>query len=227
MRYRTLGRTQLILESSSLTTFLCIHLFISLVWQRQNKRQFNQFKQECGITTRGWGSVANGVLTLLGDDDIESKKKYDITDSYVSIELVSLTLNDNGDSGSFLVLYQDVSNAYYFGIDRMAEGDKVNVYSKIADRITVGQSYDPDVHKYFRIRSIGDLFYFEYSTDGKTWASAISPIEDTSMDRGEVFISLSSWYYEDPSLTMVLDNFNIPVTPEVGESYPLPSFSVV
>ena len=34
------------------------------------------------------GGVADGVLTLLGDDDIESKKKYDITDSYVSIQLV-------------------------------------------------------------------------------------------------------------------------------------------
>lgn len=192
------------------------------------KDRFNQLNTDVwDYDFADGGSVANGVLTLLGDDTVESKKKYDITDSYVSIELVSLTLNDNEDYGTFLTIYQYATDAYYFGIDRIDGANKINVYSGATSSATIGATYNPSVHKYFRIRSIGNLFYFEYSTDGKTWVSAIDPIEDTRMDRGEVFVSFSSWYYDSPLLSMVLDNLNIPVTPEIGESYPLPSFSVV
>lgn len=91
----------------------------------------------------------------------------------------------------------------------------------------VGATYDPDVHKFFKMKCVGDTLYFQYSTDGFSWNNIVNPIEDVDINTDQVRVDIRNFEENDNEEIMTVDNLNIPVTPEVGESYPLPSFSVV
>jgi len=191
----------------------------------------NQLKDKFNhIDTSLWyasGVVADGVLTLTDNGEIDSKNpSYTVANSSVSVQLVSATLNVDKDYAYPLCMYQNLSNALSFAIDRISGVDKITVYSKKTATMEIGQTYDPDVHKYFKIRVVGDIFNFECSTDGKTWFSVVDPIEDTSMDKNNVTLIIGVWSYTETPVEMVVDNLNIPATPIEGTKYALPAFKI-
>jgi len=60
-----------------------------------------------------------------------------------------------------------------------------------------------------------------FSGNDKLLSKAFYSITD------QVRVDIRNFEENDNEEIMTVDNLNIPVTPEVGESYPLPSFSVV
>ena len=179
-------------------------------------------------------SIVNGqaVFTASGGEGnyLSSYQSYALTDSYVQVELVGIDIKESsGMIATILNVTQIAGDGYHYGIQvREIDGVwslAIHFYNAIGTGYYSLDPYNAETDKYFKIKHTSPYIYFQKSADGKTWTNIISPFDDTDLDVDDVKVILAVSGLN--SETMTLDNFNIPVTPEVGESYPLPSFSMV
>jgi hypothetical protein len=143
---------------------------------------------------------------------IYSKNIYDLTSSKISVELVA---GGTGNSYVDLTLCLDQSpftQRGFISIGVDAGLNQLQAYQKIAgsDTTLAYVTYDPQVHKWIRLRESGGTTYWEYSTTGiegnwTTLASATSP-----MDVSAVYIVLDDYEYNALSTPAkhIFDNLN-------------------
>jgi hypothetical protein len=172
-----------------------------------------------GPTQWGFGvgdevNIANGQLCLYAVDSstyaaIQTVDFYDLTGSAVYIELVASGDQSGNLDVNPLWFWDDLGN----GLGWDLTGGQLNA---VLGTTLVGPTltYDPAVHKWFRIRESEEVLYFDWSTDGEVWTTDYS-IADT--DAGADLAALQLAFYSGfqsgdgtagPPTTTILDNVN-------------------
>jgi len=154
--------------------------------------------------------------TGVGYYGFESKTTYDLTGKHAFVELGNVQNPASGWSATPIQLTPSSGNNIYW----MLVNGSLQCWTSVSSTYTQRGSsitYDPDVHKFVRIRESGGTTYFDWSTDGRNWTnhtSTSNPFAVTTL-RVVIMIGTDSTVGSTPSFT--IDNFNIipPATPTV------------
>lgn len=140
---------------------------------------------------------------------IDSLTEYNLTDGYVSVEIVDVA-NQTQTSLEFypLYLFPDANNSIFF----LVSWGNIRAYKKISGTNTAlgsAQTFNSTTHKYVRIRESGGTTYREYSSNGTSWStlhSVANPIAVTKL-----IVELLIWHYavEAAATTGKWDNLNV------------------
>ncbi len=96
-------------------------------------------------------------------------------------------------------------NLWFIGVTNI-----LRAYKQLSSVNTILKSdtYDPNVHKYFRIRETDGTTYWEYSTNGYDWTVFISDTNSLTMSSVVVDVLCGTWQAEAATRTALFDNFN-------------------
>lgn len=139
---------------------------------------------------------------------ISSDSRYDLTESYAFIQLVSAGDTSLSFTTYILELYNDTVDLYW-AIEYGATDEIVAYKSPNSVDYTeiYRATYDPDVHKWFRIREASGTVYWDTSADGTNWTNRDSDVTGYDLTALNVFFGA-----ENPasgSTTVTFDNFNV------------------
>lgn len=155
-------------------------------------------------------AIINNQLELESDASasVESVEAYDLTDSYVLWELVSVDTFTN-----------DYFIDTYFATP---VGDFVGWYLEAGDifaldngGVVFSGAYNSTDHRWLRIREDSGTTYWESSADGTNWTERASEPTSVDLTYGQFAFTSGSGV----SKTTVFDNFN--VEPAAGGTTPL------
>lgn len=175
-----------------------------------------------------WGgvqaTVSNQLLnisstTAAGFYGVELSTAYDLTGYAVINQLVSVgirTLSTYEVYPIYIKIKGDSSNQLFWFID---SSNVLKAFKKVAGSNTAiaTGTYDPTVHKYFRIRESLGTIYFDYSTDSTNWfqfASTSNPFAITSVTIGQ---QVGTSGTEVSPATAILDNFSLAPTTNAAQ----------
>lgn len=164
-------------------------------------------------TTTKWtnsgAAVSGGQLTIspaTGEfRNIVSKNYYDLTDSSMSVALVSRTNVDNGTPYSYMRA-DYISNYYvmmYVINTNLVMSERVNGVDS-----DTSITYDSTAHKYWRFRVYGGNTYWDTSPDGITWTNRRNKASGMSMTRVQLALGAAGNTGTTPG-TAVFDDFNV------------------
>lgn len=158
-------------------------------------------------------SIFNGRLRLsnpannTGYTSIRSVSTYSLADSDVFVELISA-----GDQSMVSIeaypldVYLDAANRLIWSV---LNGTVAAISRVAAVNTTVfSATYDPAVHRWFRIRETAGTTYWETSADSLTWTvrhSRSTPITVTAV---RIYFLFGTFSNEANSTEMRIDNFN-------------------
>ena len=169
------------------------------LWTRTNSTQVVQANRTLSLSTTASAAYFS----------IDSVATYDLTASSVYIQLVNAGIRTIASHEiSILVLIKDSSNTMQWYLNSTT----LQCYKKVATVNTqVGSNltYNPAVHRYFRIRESGGTTFYDWSTDGEVWTnhtSVANPFVVTSL---QLEISSGTYAAETSVTTVVFDNSNI------------------
>jgi hypothetical protein len=139
---------------------------------------------------------------------------YDLAESHVAIELVSLgTPPPDADQWvGFMVAYNDFANSFFLNV---YEGD----YTAQQDfNVLYTTPYDPVVQRWLRMRHTAGELHFEHSPDGLAWTDDLAvPLDPVPA----MVLSLTCAYYNgsvtDPN-DVIFDNLNVPPAPATSST---------
>jgi len=154
------------------------------------------------------GATTNGSWS-----GINSKNRYDLTNDSAIIRFVSAT---TGNSWLDLTLSNEelpiVDNFISIGLDIGRQ--MIQVVQEIAgsDSVLYEEAYNPNIHKWGRIRENSGTVYWDYSTDGINWINLYSAPPPVPIN--QIYVVLDDYEYDGLSTPNVhiLDSFNIPST---------------
>lgn len=136
---------------------------------------------------------------------ISSASLYDLTSSYVKIQLINAgSQATNFDCIPLLVV--NGTNELWWDINgnTMTANQKV---SGVSSGIGSSATYNSSIHRWLRIRELSGTTFFEYSTDGRAWfnfTNTPNPITVTALAGG---VQVGQFGTASAS-TFVVDNFN-------------------
>ena len=155
---------------------------------------------------------ANGRLEIRpasgasGYSGYESVATYDLTRSYASVEVVRALSTPAAAAGTFLRAHIDGNNRIELGISQ----GLISPLYVVAGSYTYFEQrpYDPDLHRWLRLRERDGTTYWETSRDGCDWtvlASRPNPI-----NLGAVRLTIATGAYQAVTApgTVIFDNFN-------------------
>lgn len=168
--------------------------------------------------TSGHGSISSGQLAISTPSNsgffyVISNSKFDLTGSYALCQFFASNVSSANIWPEVwpLMIQLDGNNIIVF----LVSSGKLtarNIVDGSNNDIENGTDYDPDVHKWVRIRESGGTIFWDYSTDGTTWtnyASASNPFDVTSLN---MQFAASSFSSGASSGTHTFDNLNLPPT---------------
>lgn len=172
--------------------------FDTTKWWRTNETNVLELNEQLEITT----DTTSGYFTSRWIDRV------DISDGYVSVELISTTdINKDYYEGYPLELNFDADNRLmvmlgYGGIIciRKQGGSNTEIYN---------DTYVAETHKFLRIRGSGTTVYFEYSTDGETWSEFGNTTVTFDITSVQPLIMAGHWDTEVAVSKLVVDNFQV------------------
>jgi hypothetical protein len=90
-------------------------------------------------------------------------------------------------------------------------GGNLKAYRKNGGSNTelISTTYDPDVHKWLRIREDAGIAYWDYSTDGITWTGFATYTLGFAVTSCIVTLLIGTWQAEGSTTSMILDNLNL------------------
>lgn len=163
-------------------------------------------------------TVSGGQLTLDATDvgnNSNSVEVYDLTDSYLAMQLVQSVPVGSGNfysemgariSGNdFLQILCDGSDLYFQ--ERVAGG------SVSSASIT----YNATRHKWLRIRSAGTTITWETSKDGAAWTIQRTKVTALALTTLNAHIGAGDWITEGLTGTAIFDNVNLNSGTTIGE----------
>lgn len=173
--------------------------FDTSIWTRTNSTQIVQANNCLSMTTLLAGNYVS----------IDSVATYDLTASYVSVQLVNAGIRTiSSHEVSIIVLIKDASNTTQWYLNSTT----LRVYKKVAGvQVQVGSNltYDSSLHKYFRIRESGGTMYYDWSTDGVVWTNHTSVLNLFALTALQIEISNGTYASETVVTTVVFDSLNI------------------
>jgi len=165
------------------------------------------------ITTPGSIYQSSGKIvlnTLPGANNYHGMNtitSYDLTDSSVSSEMISAgnqTITSFEAYPMFFIVDQD--NAVAF----LVTGGIIYFYKRVATvpDTTNSVTYDPDVHRWFRLREAAGTLFWETSKDRINWTTGHSEATPLDVTDGDIEIMVGTWQAEANLGTMIIDNIN-------------------
>ena len=141
---------------------------------------------------------------------IQSVDTYDLSDSFalVRIAYAGAIISMLSLETELKIIKDNGTNELYITI---SGGNTITAYKVVGGTTTeIGQQpYDPNVHKYLRIREDSGTVYWEYSTDGLTWTELGSDSTPFVITAVIGLIQAGNFEEETQTTTVRFDNFNI------------------
>ncbi|HEX8363129.1 MAG TPA: vanadium-dependent haloperoxidase [Longimicrobium sp.] len=141
-----------------------------------------------------------------GYSGYESAATYDLTRSYASVEVVSALSTRSTAAGTFLRAHIDANNAVELGIS----GGLIRPLAQVAGTYTYfdERPYDPEQHRWLRLRERDGNTYWETSPDGCDWTVLTSRPNPISL--GAVKLTIASGNHQPVSApgVAIFDHFN-------------------
>lgn len=141
-----------------------------------------------------------------GYAELRSANLYNLIGSYAFVQMV--------DAGNQALESFGIT---FFIVDDEDDGDDEGLFWQI-DNGTISafvgndeldsDTYDPDVHKYLRIREASGVIYFDYSSDGFNWTAFASDTPVYSYAASGIGVAVGA-SLEASSTAAIFDNFNI------------------
>lgn len=158
-------------------------------------------------------TVANGVLSVSCTSayaTVYSNLSYDLTESHVAVQAVSVPNGVGGSTSATLSV--KVSNGNELQIT--AEGGQLLLREKVASvNSDVALPYDNVAHSWWRIRESAGTIYWETSADSQTWTAQRSKNSSLVVSSINVLLVSGYWGTEPSPGTAVFDSINLPVIP--------------
>jgi hypothetical protein len=169
-------------------------------------------------------TIVSGALKLqylTGAGVATSRKSvtaYDLTDSYVLVQLADIGTRQTGWSAILTIIGSGSSNEL-----RMYYSDEYGIVAQVfngGSQVFIGQyiTFDDAVHKWMRIRETAGTLYFESSANGVNWTglySTATSVISWSLTSVNVMLSAARSASNASNGYSSFDNFNIPpVTPQ-------------
>jgi len=149
--------------------------------------------------------ITLAVDPLTGYAGIASDNTYDLTASYVLIELKSLP-SSGGNSESSFEVYVDSGNkiswfsAWGWLYANYTVSDSTTWHGEIA--------YNASTTKWLRIREASSTTYWDYSANGTSWTNLTSVSNPITVTALQIEIAAGNWEAEAAPGYFKLDNFN-------------------
>lgn len=178
-------------------------------------------------TTGQWSSFSTGTKTFANDSYMhttdgvngdygssQSTASYDLTSSYFFVQLVSIGSGAANTDCQPLIAQIDVQNLLNLSVNNgviQCFKKVTNVQTQVGSNLT----YDPKVHRWFRLRESGGNTFWDYSTDSNIWVnitSTANPIAVTAL-----FIGMGGGQFGVvAATTFIFDNFNVKSNARLG-----------
>lgn len=157
-------------------------------------------------TTSGVQVVFPSSSTSSTDGDIGTINTYDLTNSYVLLEIISVLSGSAADSTLSInlnannkLIFQVENGTLYAGI--LNAGSRTNPWSA---------SFDSINHKWWRIREASGYVYWETSADGNTWTTRYHVADPFSLTAISIDIAGTSYGVVANAGTFQFANLNNP-----------------
>jgi len=179
-------------------------------------------KDTSKFTFNGISDVANGQLVAPDrynwPDNVISKQTGDLTEASVYVQAVDVPVVASNNAGMTLRVRSRENTSTYIDVTWFYDGllyMQNTVNGSSFNRAT--PTYDPKVHKWWRIRLSGDTIYWDTSVDGLTWTNRATNVNGSapSMDLVNVDIQIYAGYGALPDSGQLgtghFDNLNLPL----------------
>ena len=171
-------------------------------------------------TTGPWAAFSYGTIASTNGNLVTTTQSaysgaftystYNFTGQTASIRTDQVPTGGNNTQHGFLQLQLDSTNVIEMGV----YANDFYTMKRVAgtDTKTVYAAYNPQIHRYWRIRESSGNTIFDFSTNGYTWfqmATMANPFAVTAL-----FIHIGSGYTgtEPSPVNFISDNLNLPVT---------------
>lgn len=170
--------------------------------------RWNSFGTTTTITEAD-GMIEMVTSTTNGYAGLDSARFYDLTGSFVSMQLVNAGNQALVSLEVIPIKVFDVSgnNTLFWYVNQ----NTLAVYKKVAGVQTqiTNTPYNSGLHKYFRIRESGGTTFFDYSGDGENWTNFTSLANPINVTALTLEPSVGTFNNELSSTTVLMDNFNV------------------
>lgn len=138
---------------------------------------------------------------------LKSASNYDLTDSVVGSQLISVGSQTNMDC--FPVFILNGTDWAGWNVTGNVVVAHTNIGGVDTDRGT-NMTYSSTLHRFFRCREIAGTFYWQWSSDGKGWATHASLSTASIFAMTSVQLQLQAGFWGAPGTTTIakFDNFN-------------------
>ena len=139
---------------------------------------------------------------------VRSQTVYDLTGSSVTNKVINA---GNQKITSFEVYPVNIGPDSNNQLSWYISGGNIIAKKKIAGVQTTLKTaaYSANTHKYFRIRESSGTVYWDYSTNGTSWANFTSLADPFSLNAVYIEQMIGTWQNESKTTSAVLDNVNI------------------
>jgi len=172
-------------------------------WNNWGSPQTSVVSQQLQISSTLGGGYY-GVNTNVGGTVLS------LTGSYVTNQLVDAGNQSLTSWGVYPVSLDKAGDSNY-QIYWAVETNKIRAYKRVAGTATIlsEATYDPSVHKRFRIREYNGTTYWDYSTDGSSWTNFTSAANPFDVSGVVIGTDVGTWQAEASNTHATFDNFNV------------------
>lgn len=174
------------------------------LWDTVNGGQIDVLNRMLRIKT-----ILDGNYCSLISDDL-----YDLEDSHVGIEVVDYGEKGLGSYEMYPLQIVEDGNNYL----EMRISQNEVIYGKMVGGVYTeveSEDFDPNNHKWFRIRELSGTVFYERSANGNDWIVAHSESDPIDLSNISVQITLGTWDTELIETAVLLDNVNVVKYPKL------------
>ena len=184
--------------------------------------------------TAMWGgyganpSVASGRLSITPTGSYPSlytNSQYDLTSSYVVMQLVQAPNIGNGSISATLQMKVDNNNSEEIAV----EGSNIVFREKVSGTSSdTTIPYDSVAHAWWRIREASGTVYWDTSPDSVNWTNRRNKTMGVSSLTSVNVVLLAGYWGTEPSPgTALFDNLNLQVAPAVASGWSVGALSML
>ena len=168
------------------------------------------------ISESASGLLFTNPASYTGYTNIVSNGFYDMTGSSFSVRVVDPGLQSIF-SWEIQLQVQDATNAN--NLQFLLNKNSLLIQYKVAGATTnpTFLSYNPALHKYWRIREAGGTTFWDWSTDGLSWTNIYSHANVIPVTALQAKLTAGTYNAETTATTVTYDNFGVvPVPPALA-----------
>lgn len=154
----------------------------------------------------------NNTLTLsatgAGDALLVSRSTYDLTGSYLTVQVVSAPgAGTGGNNIADINVYDPASGNFDYNWTITNTTLQANWLVSPSSAIIFSTTYNSSTHAFLRIRESGGTIFWDYSSDSLAWTNAGSHIKGATITSAGVYVE--AFPTGSSTSTFIVDNINI------------------